>query len=473
MNTNIQRIDLNNPKAYETLKKMIEHSSAKLSLISNNSGYGCIFLLELTELPDEYFIDAYERPVTKMIIKMGFYDNNKVNQSLDFDFEDEKNPHSTYFSKYIASENDVTKEANTQDKVYNAFPHNQVTFDVACVHLYKDETEYNPFLNELSNKTSSSDDACKSIIAIIKYTLNHNSNIKLGIIAMDYANNYINTSTHIIEQLIQLNSVRYPTELTNYCNAYANAIMIAVFMRLKIINMDAHKGNFLSSIPLNHKTKRGGKYVRSDFRTWMIDAGCTIDDSYLQNIDEKYSDKYNKLTGRNYMNDYNFIKWVIEHWNAIEGEHEFIPNEKRLPLLHLINTFIITINYVIVVPDNADEYESPLHSFAENIIPQLNVDNISSEIDINDLYIAELNFVLNELVVPKSLIKPFMDSINYPDVISQIKKIEREDIKKKYQGIYYYMLTIVPSLRTEDTPLQKRPPQINQANNSRKKSRRI
>jgi hypothetical protein len=440
--------------------------------------------LEVSELPDEYFIDVYGRSVKKMIIKMGFYDNNKINQSLDFDYKDEKNPHSTYFSKKIAREENVTKEAMTQHKVYNAFPHNQVTFDVACVHLYNDNAEYNPLLDELSKMRS--DNECKDILAIIKYTLNHNLNIKLGIIAMDYANNYINTSTHIIEQLIQLNSVRYPTELTNYCNAYANAIMIAVFMRLKIINMDAHKGNFLSSIPLNHKKKPGEKYVRSDFRTWMIDVGSTIDDSHLQNIQTYYSDKYNRLTGRDYMNDYNFIKWVIEHWNAIEDEPEFIPNEKRLPLLHLINTFIITIEYVIEVPDDdkdeyesslhsfadddKDEFESSLHSFAEDIIPELNIDKISPEIDIKDPYIAELNYVLNELVVPESLIKPLMYSINYPDVISQIEEIKDEDIKQKYQGIYDYMLTIDPSLRTDDTPLQKTTQKINQENNAKNKS---
>jgi hypothetical protein len=103
----------------------------------------------------------------------------------------------------------------------------------------------------------------------------------------------------------------------------------------------------------------------------------------------------------------------------------------------------------------------------------LDVSKISPEIDIKDPYIAELNYVLNELVVPESLIKPFMYSINYPGVISKIKEIEREDIKQKYQGIYDYMLTIDPYLRTEDTPLQIRTSQINKENNPRKKKPRI
>ncbi len=488
----------NNPEAYELLKKLIEHPSAKLSLISNNSGYGCIFLLELTKLPDEYFIDVYERPVTKMIIKMGFYDDNKINQSLEFDYEDEYNKLKNHFSKYIASENDVTKEAMTQYKVYNAFPHNQVTFDVACVHLYNDKTEYNTFLDELSKKTSSSDNNCKNILAIIKYTLNHNHNIKLGIIAMDYANNYIESS-HVIKQLVQLYSYKYDQETIKYCKEYAIAIMMNVFMKTGIINMDAHEGNFLSSIPNDLERKIGEpekrkKYDRYDYRTWMIDAGYTIDHSNLANYKNGTytSNKYNELTGRNYMNDYNFIKWVIEHWKAIEGENEFIPKDKRLPLLHLINTFIITINYVIGVPDHDEgvhdddegvpdddegDNESSLHRFAEYIIiPDTDYSSING---IYAPHITELNVLLNNIVAPESLIKPFWNGIDYPGVISNIQNINDEGIKEKYEGIYSSMIMIDPSLRTDDTPVQQI--QVNLENNdqilnlppNKKKHRRL
>jgi hypothetical protein len=304
---------------------------------------------------------------------------------------------------------------------------------------------------------------------------------------MDYANNYIDLKSHVIKQLVQLYHYKYDPETIKYCKEYAIAIMMNVFMKTGIINMDAHEGNFLSSIPKDVERKVGEpkkrkKYDRYDYRTWMIDAGYTIDHSNLANYtnSKDTSDKYNELTERNYTNDYNFIKWVIEHWKAIEDEVEFIPNDKRLPLLHLINTFIVTINYVIGVPDDEEgDYESSLHSFAEYIIPDTSYDNISSY-TIYAPHITELNVLLNKLVVPESLIKPSWGSIDYPGVISNIQDFNDEDIKEKYEGIYSSMIMIDPSLRTDDTPIQqiqvkdKNNDQIlNLPQNAQKKTRRL
>lgn len=486
------------PVSYEVLKNMIVNAD-ELSVISYDSAYGFVFLLKKSNIStkqNEYFIrHSVETPVEKMIIKFGFYaarDSEyfkrrikQEDEEMDED-EDALKPNQVAFvfdrviPKYIAPIEYFHQEPGTQFKLFEAYPEHEIAFDVACAHLCEDENDRNNLLGSLLAITQPNSQS-NIVIRTIIPTLVANPTIKLGIIAMEYAGNYINESTHTFKTLADVmgpSSEFYKKD--GVIREYVNAISISAFMmkgkdeqgreteKLEgVINKDAHEGNYLVSIPKSvidkgKKSKPDKKKSRyddsQDFRVFAIDTGYVINMDYLNQLDNLTKNYYYELTGRDYDNDYPFIKWIIKHWNITEynrlGE-TIIPDNMRLFFLHFINTFIISIDFVIGYQgDLMDLHESPSMHIAKYLIGHDN------ELILDYEYIKAMVDLLNQSIPSTALILQFAKLqfriTDYPTVIGNIATHNQKNpvqihpnIIDKYMRIYTYMTVINPKLPRE------------------------
>ncbi len=505
----IQNITPQSPKSYEVLKNMIANAD-ELSVISYDSGYGFVFLLKTSNIntkQNEYFIrHSVETPVEKMIIKFGFYADRKsdyfkrnvsTEDEIDEDEEELLKPNQLEFGytrKYIAQIEYFHEEPNNQVQLFESYPNHEIAFDVACAHLCEkdDRNDLLGMIDSLLKKTTPKSYE-KTIINSIIEQLNAHPDIKLGVIAMDYAGNYINEETHTFKTLAELKTSWFSNivyKKRDYakqkCYENENAIVISAFMmkgknkygnetkELKgFINIDAHEGNYLVNIPkrfiVDDKSNQN-KRIRDDpkpslddpnedFRVWAIDTGNVITMGYLDSLHRTYKTNYNTLTDRNYDHDYPFIKWIITNWNINEDnrmdEEPIIPNNMRLFFLHFINTFIISIDFVLSYKDGSDieHHESPSRHIATYLMDH-NYELLDSR------YIKAMIDLLNECIPPRALYTmswTFVFRItDYREVIKKIQEYHQinpvkihPNIIDKYMRIYEYMKVINPKLPNE------------------------
>jgi hypothetical protein len=444
-----------------------------------------------------------------MIIKFGFYaDRNskyfqptknpdkiptKNPDNMDEDDEEPLKPNQVEFGhirKYIAQIEYFHEEPDTQYQLFNAYPNHEIAFDVACAHLCKEDSDRTDLLDSLLNKTTAESNENIIIKSIIQ-TLAANPLIKLGVIAMDYAGNYINKSTHTFKTLADVTShfSNIVYEKRDYakqkCYENENAIVISAFMmkgkdqqygnetnELKgFINIDAHEGNYLVNIPKRfidegkdsrtNQTKRSQDDPNQDFRVFAIDTGNVITMNYLDRLDEYTKNNYKTLTGRNYDYDYAFIKWIIIHWNITEdnltGKETFIPNNMRLIFLHFINTFIISIEFILSYENDRENVSMGFHESPSSHIAKYLIEKDKDHRIWDCEFIKEMVDLLNQSIIPNAVITIFGGwNTHYPTVIENIQENHLKNPVKihpniidKYMRIYEYMTVINPKLPRE------------------------
>lgn len=486
-------------KSYEVLKDMIKNAD-ELSVISYDSGYGFVFLLKTSNIntkQDDYFIrHSVETPVEKMIIKLGFFadgtsDYSKRNASTEEKMDEELlKPNQIdfrYTRKYIAQIKYFHEEPDTQYQLFNAYPNHEIAFDVACAHLCKEDDDRTYLLDSLLNKTTAESNE-KTIINSIIEKLDANPEIKLGVIAMDYAGNYINEETHTFKTLADLKNIHIYNivyherdNAIKKCYENENAIVISAFMmkgkdkygnetnELKgFINIDAHEGNYLVNIPKrfidegkdSNQNKRTRYDHKEDFRVFAIDTGNVITMNYLGRLDNYTKNNYKTLTGRNYDYDYAFIKWIIIHWNITEdnltGKETFIHDNIRLFFLHFINTFIISIEFILSYENDREKVRMKFHESPSSHIAKYLIEKDKDHRIWDYEFIKEMVDLLNKCIPPSALITMFGGrNTHYPTVIENIQNhlknpvMIHPNIIDKYMRIYKYMTVINPKLPNE------------------------
>jgi hypothetical protein len=223
----------------------------------------------------------------------------------------------------------------------------------------------------------------------------------LGVIAMNYAGNYISDDTkYQIMTLYQMTSTPNDRDAKNKCFEYAIAQMLILLLVCKYINIDAHDSNFLTRFFQPDTSDKSLENIV----TWMIDMGRlkSIDDIINMTRNATYREKYNEL-----------------YYSSIPGY-----NKRRSPLdnhIYFISSFNIAI----------------LHSRDDNAIK-----SIHKLITI----IAALDYVINEKYLYKEsydktpqcdfILKYLVNTSNIRFMIN--KNPMDTDIKSKYLRIWQY-----------------------------------
>jgi hypothetical protein len=453
----------------EAVNKMIYCTGATLEVISIDSLYGFVFLLTIPQdQPDcIQFIGLDGKPIYQIILKVALCYMEKPNHSsyrgVIGDIE---------YTKSAMNWNDFYFEANAQHQIFTAFPSNPVTFGVGSCHLYyrvdnTDQFIYNEDitydkLGETTNtlldnlykiasakplenqnkraKTEPQETITQETINYIKNILTGHNDYHFAFIAMDAAMNHIDRNKYDILTLRNVRRTRYYPR----CMEYANAIMILLFIKLNVLNIDAHSGNFLSSV------KKEGS-IDDNVKSWMIDMGriYRFSSSVCEHMYNNPYDRKNKLNGHSLRDiyysrfdrfcdyDYAFIMWIVSEWKS---NKQVINDANITNILHFINTFLIMMDYSInLIKYNRDSGKPPQSiRFADHI-----TENIDGDIDSMTTMVNILNDYLPKYDVSPSIF--YSQETIYEKALNNNMKTVVTSLEK-YKNIYSYMKIIDPTI---------------------------
>jgi hypothetical protein len=547
--------------------KMINCPGATLEVISIDSLYGFVFLLTIPQRAEEdciQFIGLDGNPIYQIILKVALcYYGEKPNHTSYTGVIDDTEYKKSAMNWYV-----FLSEAEKQRQIFRLFPLNPVTFGVGCCHMYYREQPFNPRTiitnnediteikytetyakknetildifttentldiftteNTLENskkrkmteiiskerKMTEKERETRETIRYIKHILTTNIDYNFAFIAMDAAMNYIDRNKYDILTLrdVRLHeSLHYPR-----CMEYANAIIILLFKEKKWINIDAHSGNFLSNV--NHTAS-----LDDNVKSWMIDMGRIVEvtsdiwkekylNKYIKTSDSRILDPYYNRSlrdiyyffhKRDCKTDIDFILYITYKWNKLVKDH-VINSENILQILHVINTFIVMMDYCInFMKYNHNKKKPPqCIRFSEYIINNdissyIN-DDISSDTKVkktmikknNDKkklgYMSEMVELLNIYlppppppenivsVVKKNILSVFNKEFRSPPPPTNDKILKNmettsipDHIKPKYVNIYECMKKIDKEMPVVEIPVVEIPvveiPVVNKA----------
>jgi len=460
----------------DAVLKMIYCDGATLEVISIDSLYGFVFLLTIPQPAGEdciQFIGLDGKPIYQVILKVALCYLEKLEK-----------PSTTKISGTIGDEiyekstmywYDFYNEARQQKEIFELFPSNPVTFGVGCCHLYRRVDNADQFIyskdnityDKLGKTTNTLLDnlykiaSVKPLKTITQETIKYIKNILTGhndyhfaFIAMDAAMNHIDRNKYDILTLRNVReTIYYPR-----CMEYANAIIILLFIELNVLNIDAHSGNFLSSV------KKGGTIDNNDnndnnVKSWMIDMGRIYrflpSVSVCKHMYNNPYDRKNKLNGhllrdiyysrfnRICDHDYDFIMWIVSEWKS---NNHVINDANITNILHFINTFLIMMDYSInLIKYNRDTGKPPPSiRFAHHITENIDGDSMTKMVNILNDYLPKYNVSPAIFYSKKTVYKNALN-YNMKTVVTSLEKY-----KEKYNNIYNYMKMIDPKIYHHD-----------------------
>ena len=172
----------------------------------------------------------------------------------------------------------------------------------------------------------------------------------LGVIAMNYAGNYISDGTKY--QIMTLYQMTYASnrkpfiDAKNKCFEYAIAQMLILSVKFKYINIDAHDSNFLTRFFQPGTREESVENIA----TWMIDMGRlkSIDDinKNATTYREKYNDLYKSIPEYNNNSGSPFDSHIyfISSFNIAELHS---CDDKAIKSIHKLIRIIAALDYVI------------------------------------------------------------------------------------------------------------------------------
>lgn len=452
------------------VRKMITCDGATLEVVSIDSLYGFVFLLTIPQDAEGDCIQFFgldKKPIYQIILKVALC------------YYGDKPDHTSYtgyigrieYKKSVMNWNDFLSEAEKQRQIFTAFPLNPVTFGVGCCHMYyrvldsnkigySNEYKTYDLVDETTNKllddlykiasvkplenpnkrarTEPQETITQKTIEYIKKNLTEHNDYHFAFIAMDAAMNHIDRNKY---DILTLRHVRlYKSLYYPRCMEYANAIMILLFIKLNVLNIDAHSGNFLSSVK-----KEGSSIDDNNVKSWMIDMGrihrvfLTDDKEIIYYNNNNSYDKLNSASlgdiyyarfNRDWAYDYSYMMLIISEWKSNNRKI----NDTNIPnILHFINTFLIMMDYSInLIKYNRDSSKPPQSIRFADYITNTNIDSMTKMVNILNDYLPG-----NPSLFPSL----FSQETRYKNIFNADHvKIE------KYNNIYNYMKKIDPTI---------------------------
>jgi hypothetical protein len=330
------------------------------------------------------------------------------------------------FKEYISTEEAPFKKQRVDMSI------KPITLGVACNKVF-DTTNYEKaFLGLLSQNR---DNIVNYVIEYIRTSMERVTGLKVGVIVMNYAGNYITDNTNYqmitLSQALKvsLDDIGYTENTTtkkrkiddysildsNFlkyakykCIEYSIAQMLILLLVFKSINTDAHKSNFLTIFY---------KKVPSDpclenIITWMIDMGRLVDVKNISNIFNynygEYSSQFNKFYGKEpsdyFYNDRCNLVLTTDIWTLFD--YSPTEEEKILLALHYFTTFITVIDCIV----NNHRDRKPKCAFViEYLVDLIDSNRIDSMIHFSD----KTYFYKNKALLAKSNIFIFYAQLVY------------------------------------------------------------
>lgn len=305
--------------SFDAVYQMITNPLSTLTKISYSSLKGFIFKLDVPhDVQHTYFYGindsgtSYNVPVYTLILKFAIITDRTESLPNFIYMHDSHNKSTENLIEYAT-------ESKTQQDIYVATvsPSGNPICPAVADFSYFDSTSGEILLAKLIKNTNNS--ATNAMIDYLRTNIFLHTNRKLGMIAMEIANNSIE-----LENLKAINPISYNANIE-----YAIAQIFILFTKLKVINYDSHSKNVLANQTTN--------------KSLLIDFGRTINlINPVQNI-TNIIQEYNVVTGGNYDNDLRDAN--IHFTNLYESRNNSI--DQIIVRMQNIIKLIAYVDYVI------------------------------------------------------------------------------------------------------------------------------
>ena len=220
-------------------------NSINIECISYESLKGFIFVIEV-ENGKEVFKsitlgnDYYDKPLSKILIKFTVLDD-KETQLGELDNKEAKHRSKKKIEKKTDKKDDFEKEAKLQSTIFKqTWKRDKLALCpsvISYISLNRDETE---FLFEIMKKKLQGKEKENNIINFIQTRIINNR--QLGIIAMEYAENFVLMSDYCKKNIQNNNSSN-----VTYACALILSNLIILYLECNIVHCDLHLNNILIS----------------------------------------------------------------------------------------------------------------------------------------------------------------------------------------------------------------------------------
>lgn len=281
----------------EAVMNMLYSEGVKVEIVSYQSISGFIFILEIekkSEYVEFYGLNKngtqFDDPIYRLIIKFVFLDIESKYLNNIKNFIDKKKTH----AKYSETIDNYKKEAKTQQSIFleTIKPIGKPICPAVVDFSYFNSSSAKTILRRIYN-LSAYKTMTYEVTNHMFGILQNNSNLQLGMITMELADGY--------KKISEIESKTTNNEIF-ICGI---SQIIILFVKMKIINYDAHMGNILGNETTNSTT--------------LIDFGRIIDFRYLKNgiaacFPEEYGPsiitKYNSSTKSDFETDFNTLSKI-------------------------------------------------------------------------------------------------------------------------------------------------------------------
>jgi hypothetical protein len=460
----------NVPATYENIQWFIENSH--IDLVANYSLRSSVFkfTLKKSKTPSNLY-DVDGKNIRELVVKVAFYSSSRVGLTINEVFKVAELPTTN------------SSEFNNQQKIDELFTNIKIVPQVA---VYIDnQVNVNTLLQSIVNSNVIFEDDKKVIDDINKITQSQSQKVEVSMMIMEY----------IPEEYIDLRRFRHLANAQGKLPIYESicqfivACIIIIIERLGICNIDVHTGNILIHSDLI-KEKLPLTADRLVGKVKIIDWGEVIKTPIYQKLIEQ--EKNN-----NYI--FNIIRKMLFESLTHKGYSQMTWLSGLLfkitdtPILGILTTGDVTTPLF----SEGAKMEAKLQKLQNEIddieVELINIDDDSSDSETkkykedDDSSDSETKKYKEDLINKYNILHKKMN-----DLRETLKRFEYESINSVYinledpnfikdpivsglnkfcDGVTYYKKAIEEKI--DSPPLQKRPPQINQENNPRKKKLRI
>jgi hypothetical protein len=322
----------NNITSFQAVYNMLRNDTAEVKVISYKSLSGMIFTVNIKNDPQfvEY-LDGKEIDVYSIALKFVII-SETWQESLSIMVDTERNE----YKKIAETLPDFSKEAQTQSIIFEKSENDPICPSVLDLSFF--EYDFGREIIDLLLKKTKHTNTKLSLEWLLKRL--NNEKHKLGMITMEFANNYI--------QLAEYRSDRKK-------DTYIEAIMLIVllFLQTGVVLLDCHSGNIM----VNPET---GRVI-------IIDFGRTL------NIDNEKDDLF--LRNNLYKNTIGMKRQILNNCiNTLKtAQHAF--NVNKYEAIDFINTFNALVSLDFLFNNISFRSQHPQLTNVENAIHRYSITN--------------------------------------------------------------------------------------------------
>ena len=240
--------------SFQAVHNMLKNESARVKVISYKSLSGMIFTVNIDNNKDPQFVeylDGKEKDVYSIALKFVIISKTWQERLVKM-----KDAQGNEYNKIAETLPDFSKEAQTQSIIFEKSENDPICPSVIDLSFF--ENDFGKEIIELLLKKTDKKNDSNTVLSL-QWLLNqlNDKRHKLGMITMEFANNYVQLADNYIQALEDSDKKR----------VYKETVMLIVllFFKTGVVLLDCHSGNIMVK-------KNGSRVIIIDFgRTLNID----------------------------------------------------------------------------------------------------------------------------------------------------------------------------------------------------------